>query len=225
MSSASRGGIFFGVVNFLFFYMFLKKNINKRTKLIISSFSLITIISMFLYSIVITESRFSSKSKETPYSVVVRYFGEAQVNLYYNIFSVSDKIDHPFGSRFFPELFGIKAFKSPSERCDYWEKKTKTSEANFKTFFGDCYIEFSLIGAFVFAVIMVLLANNLIFCKPMYFYKLPLVYTYFNVVFTGLFNFMGKDPMQHFFWLLLIGFVLMLKKKTKHKKYICAKTK
>ena len=84
--------------------------------------------------------------------------------------------------------------------------------ALFGTIFGDCYIQFGMIGAFVFITIFVFLWKFLFFKYGLT--NIPFIMYYFITFgIAGLFGYGFYDERKHFLFILLVLFSFSLKKK------------
>ena len=181
ISQGTRGGLFMNMFCFLFFVLVFNKYIsrNNKKKLLIFSFLLISVI--ITYSWLITTERFGSNSKSTEgVSSILRYFGEAFPNLGFRIWD--NVINHPMGKRLFPDFFETtKNALSIHESYLYWEQITGVPVINFKTYFGDLYIEYGLIGAFVFILFISIIFKIINKAFGITIYTLPILYIYFQL--------------------------------------------
>ena len=217
---ASRGNIFSVFVKILFFVVLFKNYVTRKTKKYIVIMGLIGTFIMVSYSIIITESRLEDKNSETPIASIERYFGESFPNLGYSFW---DKVHyHPMGERLFPESYGYsrkERFDSTRDYHLFWGNKTKVPILNFKTFFGDLYIEFSVIGALIFVSIFALLFRFIMGGKVTY-YNIGVAYMYFQICSMGFAGVTKLSGLSLITWLFtfLIGYSLkMFNNKTKQR--------
>ena len=116
------------------------------------------------------------------------------------------------GATFFPEFFNVPSFDSMLEFFQYWSNITGVPIALFGTIFGDCYIQFGMIGAFVFISIFVYLWRSLLFKYGVTY--IPFVMYYFTTFgIAGLFGYGFYDERKHFLFIILILITFLLKKK------------
>lgn len=151
--NANRGGMFFSTMTLTFFVAtFYNSFIPKIKRLVWILFGSGFVVLSIIISIV-SVSRFDGDSVESS-NQTLRYFGEPFPNLGYNIWG--KEIRHPGGIRFFPStseslgLFKKQEFSGRNSKFNYWERYVGIPMLNFKTIFGDLYIEFGVIGAFLF---------------------------------------------------------------------------
>lgn len=210
ISGANRGGLFFLFTDFIFVYIIIKQiipsDIKKKIITIILALSGIMIFIVIKISI----SRFVENGNEDTFPATIRYFGEAMANigdLYY------DKVkNHPMGEIFFPEFFDNPNFDNMLDFFQYWSNRTGVPIALFGTIFGDCYIQFGMIGAFVFVSILVFLWKSLLFKYDITY--LPFVMYYFTKFgIAGLFGYGFYDERTHLLFIMLVLMSLLLRKR------------
>lgn len=217
ISMANRGGLFFLFSDMLFLYLILHNYFSKKVKKwLLIAFSLLLSV-MIINAVVISESRFveNGSKKETSFDATSRYFGEPMANLGDMYF---EKVkNHPMGETFFPEFSNAPSFKSLGEFFDYWNKRTGVDIDYMGTLFGDCYIQFGVIGAFIYMFFLSSLWRSLFF-KYRWNY-IPLIMYYFNTFgIGGMFGYGFYDKRAHFFFLLLVLICLLAGGTTYKKK-------
>ncbi|MCD8291072.1 MAG: oligosaccharide repeat unit polymerase, partial [Prevotella sp.] len=161
---------------------------------------------MAFYSMAITKSRFDmGQHRETPVESIARYFGESFPNLGYSFW---DKVRwHPMGERLFPEVCESdvsQRFKSVDSSYYYWKLKTHVPILNFKTLFGDLYIEFGVLGALLFVIVLSKLFS-LYMKGQITCYNIAVAYYYFQICSMG---FAGITRMSGFY-LVIIALILI----------------
>lgn len=146
LGMGSRGGMFMTFFCFLFFVFLLYDQLSKKFIRTISKVAIIFVGVILFYSWAITVDRIGDS---TGLDSIIRYFGESFPNLGWTVWD--NAYYHPMGERFFPELFNSKvALLSVGDAYDYWQKMTGVPILTFKTYFGDLYVEFGTLGAFIF---------------------------------------------------------------------------
>lgn len=106
----------------------------------------------------------------------------------------------------------MPTFDSMQDFFQYWSHITGVPIALFGTIFGDCYIQFGMIGAFVFITIFVFLWKFLFFKYGLT--NIPFIMYYFITFgIAGLFGYGFYDERKHFLFILLVLFSFSLKKK------------
>lgn len=203
IAMGSRGGIFMSLFCFLFFILllwkYISRNILKKIYFCVVGFITLALI----YSWSITAERVGKGSEG--FNSVLRYFGESFPNLG---FSFWDRvIKHPMGERLFPNLFPstgkMLSNLSVDETYQYWYNKTGVPVLNFKTYFGDLYIEFGTLYAFLFIVIFSLIMKKCLSRNSVTLCNLPFLYYYYQLC---VFSFAGFTKGGHhaFFQLLIV---------------------
>ena len=209
---ASRGHLFSVAIKIAFFYVLLKDYLSNKIKKISILMVLLGLFFMGMYSMRITASRFEDSQSETPIESIARYFGESFPNLGYSFWN---KVQyHPMGERLFPELYGYskkERFASTSDAQMYWEAKTKVPVLNFKTIFGDLYIEFGSIGAILFIIVFSYLFTIFMNGKITY-YNIGISYLYFQICSMGFAGITKMSGLNLIIWLLtfIIGYSLKI---------------
>lgn len=152
----SRNGLFFIVIGISFFVIIFWNQINIKYRIKLRKAALVFMIPTILLASAISSDRFQN-SDEGGFGSMIRYFGEAFPNLdclYWN-----QVTNHTYGARMFSDyvtfLTGAKAEQLDGfgERFDFWSSYTGVPAANFKTFYGDLYVEFNEYGALVFVLL------------------------------------------------------------------------
>ncbi len=155
----SRGALFFSFFLLVFVYMNFKDDISLEIKKRIYGIALGLLGLLGFYAIVISFARVDG-DVDLALNKILRYFGEPFVNLGLVYWDSTDV--HTYGLRFFPkllELFG--GFELPDSKYgidalrEFWSNVYRVNMYYFKTLFGDLYIEFGTIGAFVVAALVV----------------------------------------------------------------------
>lgn len=159
IGQGSRGAIFMQFFCLMFFVVLLRDYLSRKLKQrFLGAIGILGAAALF-YSLMITFDRVGEGSEGL--TSIERYFGESFPNLgwrYWNEVRV-----HPYGKRLFPDLTGFStAFSSTSDSYEYWTRVTNVDVSNFKTLFGDLYIEFGVVGAFIFIVSFITLMKWLI---------------------------------------------------------------
>lgn len=205
ISFGSRG-IMFGVfIKMVFYYIVLKDYISKKIKRYIFLLGVSITLIMLFYSLIITYERFGND--QNAFSGIARYFGECFPNLGF-IFWDNVK-EHPMGERLFPDILDVDLTRfwfSVDSMYAYWWNRTGVPVLNFKTLFGDMYIEFGVIGAFIFAIIMNRIMNKVIYLKTVPYYFLSYCAIYFQIAaigFAGLTQIGGFNNV-----LIIVAFVI-----------------
>lgn len=117
------------------------------------------IISFFVGQI--SDSRFEDNSTQNN----IRYLGEVFPNLGLRIWPVSG--EHLMFERKFPDIYSllggeIRTFDSRETMIAYYETKSKFPVNNFKSFFGDLYIEYGVSLSFIIFIFTIVVLKYLI---------------------------------------------------------------
>ena len=166
---------------------------------------------IMVYSIVISFARLEDTSTETPFYSVIRYFGEAFPNLG-NLFW-GEVTRHPYGTRLFPYLFGLTYIEeSVQDGYAFWQMFTGVPVLNFKTIYGDLYIEFGEFLPLVIVTFISLLFSLFLGKRNISFWKMALVYWYFDLILQGVFGFNkgGQGNLVVFMAVLIFSFIVKI---------------
>lgn len=218
LAYGSRGNLFFTFWGVAFYYIIFYKKLNNRLKrktniIFISLFALI-----LSYSIIISFARLGDSSSETPINSIIRYFGEAFPNLG-NLFWNEVRL-HPYGSRLFPYLFGLTySAESVQDGYAFWQTFTGVPVLNFKTIYGDLYIEFGTYLPLIIITVISLLFYFFIGKRKIAFWKMALIYWYFDLVLQGVFGFNkdGQSNLIVFIAILIVSFIIKVYTTNKNK--------
>lgn len=200
--------MFWGIAfYFIIFYPHFDRRLKHKSVFVI--LCLIGII--MVYSIVISFARLEDTSTETPFYSVIRYFGEAFPNLG-NLFW-GEVTRHPYGTRLFPYLFGLTYIEeSVQDGYAFWQMFTGVPVLNFKTIYGDLYIEFGEFLPLVIVTFISLLFSLFLGKRKISFWKMALVYWYFDLILQGVFGFNkgGQGNLVVFMAVLIFSFIVKI---------------
>lgn len=212
LGMGSRGGMFMTFFCFLFFFIMLYDQLSKKFIHTIYTFTILFISCILVYSWAITVDRVGHASG---LDSIIRYFGEAFPNLGWTVWD--NAVYHPMGERFFPNFFNSYVENlSVSDAYLYWQQVTGVPVLNFKTYFGDLYVEFGTIGAFIFLFLTSIPIWLYYKKKGITIFNIGYLYFYFQLC---VFAFSGftKTGWNSIFQLIIISlFVLYLKYIYKH---------
>lgn len=159
--TANRGGMFFTVFLVIAYAVYFWPVLTKagRRFLVVGATSVALILGPLVWAISL--SRGGDDVSDAFEELVLRYIGEPFPNLGFAIWE--QPMNHPYGERFFPSLLSTDTAldnldAGRSNYFNYWEGRVGISVMNFKTIFGDLYIEFGLVGAFIFIFLLQWLA-------------------------------------------------------------------
>lgn len=180
---SARGEFMYLAFKLLLTYVLLRKYLSNRTKKTIKkSLLLICCIGAF-YSILITLDRFEDTAHESN-ETLVRYFGETFPNLSNMLW---DNVKHhPMGVRLLPTyLIGVDVPSikmSVGENHEFWASITGVPILNFKTIFGDLYVDFGAIGACIIMGLICLLFLFFLPTNKLTLYRMPFFYIIMHLV-------------------------------------------
>lgn len=155
----SRGSLFFSFFALVFVYTNFKDDIPRDVKKRIYSVALVAVSMLAFYAVVISFARVDGDA-DVAINKLFRYFGEPFLNLGLVYWDSTDV--HTYGIRYFPKLLEIfGGFELPDSKYgidamrEFWSNVYRVNMYYFKTLFGDLYIEFGTIGAFVVGFLVV----------------------------------------------------------------------
>lgn len=186
IQSGGRGGFLFFSIQIAILILPLWSTLNKNFKKKILILSLSCIGLFMVYLVTMTIARVEISASETPLTSVLRYFGEPYPNLGNNLWGHIK--NHLMGRRMFPELFGFDetlSGLSQYEKFSLWQSYCGVAVLNYKTIFGDFYLEFGTIPAICIIATMGLLMNQYLKKKVLYFHQLPLYAYYITICSTA----------------------------------------
>lgn len=207
-STASRGGMVFGLFNVFFFLYLFKKYIPKKVLNLIVLSSSIVIAVILIVIVAITSDRVGG---ETEYIVngFTLYLGEAFPNITCRYW---DKVFcHPMGQR----LFGLQEYGSLSNFFNYWDLKTHVTMATFKTLPIDVYIEFGKLGGFLFVLFLSKIFSNIV-SKGISLWNVGLAFWYYQLCTMAIYSYCKRGDVNFKVLVLTIIFSFyfyMIKKK------------
>ena len=212
LSMGSRGNLFFTLWSFVIYYVLFFPYLNNVIQKKFIHLAIFAISIIILYLGLITIDRLANSDSETPLSSVLRYFGEAFPNLGNSFWDNVNR--HPYGSRLFPDFFGSKySAESVHDGYKFWEYYTGVPVLNFKTIFGDLYIEFGTTIALIIITTISCCFKLFLGCnKQISFWKLSFILWYFELVLQGIFGFVksGHSNLIIFIAILLVSLFVKL---------------
>lgn len=155
----SRGSLFFNFFALVYIYTNFKDEIPVDIKKKIYGIAFAVLGLLGFYAIIISFARVDG-DVDVALNRIMRYFGEPFLNLGLVYWDSTDI--HTYGLRFFPKLlewFG--GFELPDSKYgvdavrEFWSNVYRVNMYYFKTLFGDLYLEFGTIGAFVVALLTI----------------------------------------------------------------------
>ena len=186
-------------VDYVLFKKYLPPKVLRKVHLI----GVVFASAIVFYSVSITIARYQDPSQSS--SGILRYFGECFPNLNFYIW---DKVKiHPMGLRFFPEILKpelLTNWDSTSTMYAYWHHITGVPVLIFKTLFGDLYIDFGVMGAFVILCVFFKLLCSIL-RNGVTYYNISYVLFFYQIV---VFGFAGFTQIGGFNNLLIVCMVL-----------------
>lgn len=218
LCTGSKGMLLFNAFDMIFFFLYFERHVSSSIKKICIAIGAIAASILIFYTILIQNERNDfDKTDKLASEVILRYLGEGMPNMGDSYETIRM---HPMGKRFFPVFTGGKQFKSAEDMADYWGVKTNARVLNFKTIWGDAFVEFGIIGSFIFLLMVVYLYRKYVFLHYNEFYMIPLIYYYYHkVCIYGIFNVCFVDMRSLQITLYAIILCIYLKKITKSVTY------
>jgi len=187
IATGGRGGFVFFSAKIIFVLLPLWAYLSKQFKKKLVHIAFVFLILGFIYAVSMTVARVSGSltSNETPFSSVIRYFGEPFPNLGNNLWGQVKS--YLMGHRMYPELFGfdIDNTNSQYDNFNYWQSICGVPVLNYKTIYGDFYLEFGPIYALIIIASIGLLMNLYIKKRRLSFIQLPLYSFYIDICVTA----------------------------------------
>lgn len=211
ISTGGRGGfVFFSiqiVAVLLPLYYYLRPAFKKKIFL-----SIVIFLSVgWMYVISMTVARSQNSTYETPFTSILRYFGEPYPNLGNNIWGHVN--NHLMGRRMFPELFGFSnSGNTQYENFGAWQSYSGIATLNYKTIFGDFYLEFGTLIAVSVIALIGLLMNFYLRKGKLYFHQIPLYAYYVTICSTAPLWFGQRNTGDLFVVVQLLFFGFVIKK-------------
>lgn len=191
-NTSNRSGLFFLIVNLVFFMLIFKKQIPKSSLKKIIRIGLLIIIPFIVILSVISSARYEY-SDMSAQNGVLSYFGEMFPNL--GAFVYDQNYRYTYGARLFPRYFeaitgyAFNVGSGPQDYHAFWQYYTGVYVLVFKTIFGDLYLEFGAIGAIIF-ITLIALSMGLIYKKNKnIFFTISLTYLYICFCSNAVFDF------------------------------------
>ena len=209
LSMGSRGHLFFTLWSFVVYYVLFFPYLNKAIQRKFIKIAIIAISIIAIYLGFITIDRLANSDSETPITSILRYFGEAFPNLSNSFWD--RVIRHPYGTRLFPDFFGSGySAESVQDGYKYWQAYTGVPVLNFKTIFGDLYIEFGTIIALCIILGISCCFKWFIGNGKINFWKFSFILWYFELVLQGIFGFVKSGHANYiiFIAILLVSIIM-----------------
>jgi len=212
MSRSARGEFLYTALKYIFIFIPLWQYLNKPLKKYIIRVSIIVVCLAGLYTIVISNERLeTADASQNSKNSIIRYMGEAYPNLSNQIW---EKVRfHPMGIRMFPFFIPTKlqTGNSIGAQQEFWERITGVPMLNFKTIYGDFYIEFGPILAIVIISIISFMMNIFLKRKQIYLSDLPIIGVYLHILVLAPLFFSYGGMLKFYSFILSILFYLFIK--------------
>lgn len=220
---ASKGSLFFLVMDIMFFYILFRNKIPADVKRLFGMLGSMMFAGLIVYVLAIQVSRLEehrsySVDTDDANEALLHYLGEPYVNLGTEFYGYVRQ--HPMGKRFYPYLFPDSDNKekydekNQQEMFDYWTKYTGVEVTLFSTFWGDFYIEFGTFGSFLAIIGLLSFFYFLCFKEYWRLSKFPIVlYFYHYIAVWSLFTAEGQQGTNFIKSLLTIMVVAWLIEK------------
>lgn len=203
-----RGGLFFLAIQYVFYLLLFWKSLSLKIRSVLIKGALSGLVVLIFYSLAISFSRMGEGKDGV--NQILRYFGEAFPNLGFNIWD--KETNHPMGARFFPSIYmflGGRHFVvneiGRNNIHEQWSNLVGIPMLNFKTAFGDIYIEFGLALAFIVVLFYVCCICKLVNRKRIPFFNLAYIYLPYKYCIYSIFgNFIDERESLDFIFLLLM---------------------
>lgn len=183
ISTGQRGGIFFFSVRLLFVFVPFWTQIPKKAKRYIVLFAPYVVLLFLTYAISMTLYRVDDSTTETPLTSVLRYLGEPYPHLG-NAFW-NKVFFYPMGTRLYPFIFEpatiISNANSLGDQHAVWEILTGVPILNYKTLYGDFYVDFGPYIPFAIIFIYSLILKFFTMKGKVTFASYPILYYYITM--------------------------------------------
>ena len=164
---------------------------------------------LFVYAIYITIDRFQNSDLDTQ-DGIIRYLGEPFPNLGNQLWNNVSR--NPMGLRFFPFIFGFdENTLSVADYQMFWEHIVGVPMLNFKTIYGDFYIEFGKIGGLIGVIILSVIWIIVLKSKCLKLYMIPLLAIYLHTITMAPLFFSYRGTNKYMEVLLAIIFTFLIK--------------
>lgn len=209
LSRSARGELMYLVIKIGLLLVLIWPYFRSAIKKKVISLGIIFVAFLFVYAIYITIDRFQDSSLNTQ-DGIIRYLGEAFPNLGNQLWN--NVRQHPMGLRFFPFLFGIDENSiSVADYQNYWANFVGVPMLNFKTIYGDFYIEFGILGGFIGIGVLSLIWMIVLKNKNLKLYMMPLLAVYFHTITMAPLYFTYRGTGKYIQILWAIVFVIIIK--------------
>lgn len=222
MTRAARGEFLYLALKIVLVIIVLRPYLSKTIRKSILKYSFYFIAFFAIYTIAVSISRFDeSSSTEGAQGSIIRYFGECFPNVSNQEWN--KVLRHPMGTRMFPFVVGSiigNNIESMADKQEFWEYFTGIPMLNFKTIYGDFYVEFGEYGALIAIIILSLIFIPFFRKGKLNLFSIPVWGVYIDIIVMSplLFSYSGTAQFKKYIYCLLgsafIYFYLYVNKKT-----------
>lgn len=187
VSTGRRGGTFFFMVRLLLVFVPFWSQFHSKIKLYIKAGIPWVVLLFFAYAVSMTLYRVEDSTTESPLTSVLRYLGEPYPHLG-NAFW-NKVLYYPMGARLYPFLVEpssvISTAQSLGDQHSIWEMITGVPILNYKTLYGDFYVDFGPYIPFLIIFLYSLLLKIFIKNGVVKFASYPILYYYIVMASTA----------------------------------------
>lgn len=174
--TASRGLLVNFCFQILFCYTYFYNQIRKNYRTVLN-YSIIIVLAIFvIYSISVTESRFVDDANDSYFT----YFGESFINFNIGPISTRKYMWGEYTLKWFYSLLGLETHPIRYFTGIYWGPI-------FTTFLGSLYLDFSLVGVYVFGFAINRLINYHVSLKNIRMCNLFMIFFIYDQIVHGVF--------------------------------------
>lgn len=214
ISTGQRGAVFFFFVTFSILFIPLWKYLSKRIRRFFVTIIPLLVGVFFIYSVTMTVMRVEDSKTETPITTVLRYLGEPYPHLGNKFWN--KVLVHPMGMRLYPFIIEPKQIISNSnsigEQHIIWENITGVPILNYKTLYGDFYVEFGIWIPFIMVSLYSLLLWSFVKKSKVSVFAFPILYYYIEMAACAPLWFQKREwtGVRNLIAIIIIYFVLKL---------------
>ena len=219
VSNGRRGNVFWFTVTMGLVFIPLWNMFSRRIQNIFKSCVPIIVTVFALYAVIMTIQRVEDSTTETPITTVMRYLGEPYPHLG-NVFW-EKVLFHPMGMRLYPFIVDpismVKDSQSLRDSHLIWESITGVPILNYKTLYGDFYVDFGkwlpFVLIFIYSFILYLFTKK----RKISFWAYPILFYYINLAVNAPLWFSKRDwdgvkDLLFAIGIYLVGYIFFIKK-------------
>ena len=187
VSTGRRGGTFFFMVRLLLVFVPFWSQFPSKIKLYIKAGIPWVVLLFFAYAVCMTLYRVEDSTTESPLTSVLRYLGEPYPHLG-NAFW-NKVLYYPMGARLYPFIVEpssvISTAQSLGDQHYIWEMITGVPILNYKTLYGDFYVDFGPYIPFLIISLYSMLLKIFVKNGVVKFASYPILYYYIVMASTA----------------------------------------